>query len=143
LVLFALILASLSPYAPSAAATGCGSRPDSLFAQAGAAYQAGKYILVSADMQEAASDYYACAQHAKATGDRAKQASYSYFYGESLYAAGEAEAKLHHTAKVKALWSASLDALRPLQGSPYLDANERALTVHSVDVMTPVVKILG
>ncbi|HEY6357248.1 MAG TPA: hypothetical protein VIX35_03330, partial [Vicinamibacterales bacterium] len=90
--MFALLLASLSPSAPSAASTGCGARPDSLFAQAGADDKAGKYIVVSADMQEAASDYYACAQHAQMTGNRAKQASYSYFYGESLYVAGEAEA---------------------------------------------------
>jgi hypothetical protein len=128
---------------PSTAATGCGSRPDSLFAQAETDYTAGNYINVSADMQEAASDYYACAKQAKVAGNTAKQANYAYFYGQSLYVAGEAEGKLHHTAKVKELWSASLSALRPLGASQYLTPTEQALVAHAVSVMTPVVKILN
>ena len=143
LLLLAMVLVSLLPSTPSAAATGCGAHADSLFAKASTDYQAGRYIYTSADMQEAATSYYACAQHAKAAGDPAKQASYSYFYGESLYVAGEAEAKLHHNAKVKELWSAGLDALRPLQKSKFLSASQRALSVHAVNVMTPVVKILS
>jgi hypothetical protein len=143
LAFLALLFASLYPWSPAAAATGCGSRPDSLFAQAETDYAAGNYINVSADMQEAASDYYACANHAKASGDTAKQATYAYFYGESLYVAGEAEGKLHHTAKVKELWSASLAALRPVGASSYLTPTEQALVAHAVGVMEPVVKILN
>ena len=140
---FALFLASFFPWSPSAAATGCGARPDSLFAQAATDYNAGNYINVSADMQEAASDYFACANHAKATGNTAKQASYAYFYGQSLYVAGEAEGKLHHTAKVKELWSASLNALRPLGASQYLTPTEQALVAHAVSVMVPALKVLN
>jgi hypothetical protein len=142
-LLLALVLFSLLPPTPSMAATGCGAHADSLFAKASVDYQAGKYIYTSADMQEAATDYYACAQHAKSAGDPAKLASYSYFYGESLYVAGEAEAQLKHNVKVKELWSAGIDSLRPLQKSQYLSASQRALTVHAVNVMTPVVKILS
>ncbi len=139
----ALLVVCLLSSSPSAAATGCGARPDSLFAQAATDYNAGNYINVSADMQEAASDYYACANHAKAAGNTAKQASYAYFYGQSLYVAGEAEGKLHHTAKVKELWSASLNALRPLGASQYLTPTEQALVAHAVSVMTPALKVLN
>jgi hypothetical protein len=139
----AVFILALSARVPATAATGCSSHADSLFATASTDYQHGKYVYTSADMQEAATDYYACAQHAKKAGDPAKYVQYEYFYGESLYVAGEAEAKLHHNAKVEELWSTSLDALKPLQKSQYLDAAERGLASHSVKVMGPTVKLLS
>ena len=139
-----LVLALLIGWPASAhAATGCGSRTDSLFDQATAAYNGGHWSLTSADMQEAASEYAACAQHARRTDDRPRYYRIRYFYGMSLYVAGEAEAKLHHTAKVQEFWGSGVDILRDVQHSTYLSDDQRLLATHAITVMAATLKALN
>lgn len=140
--LLALVLLVAWP-ACASAATGCGSRTDSLFDRATAAYKAGLWTLTSADMQEAASDYAACAQRARRTDDRPRYYRIRYFYGMSLYVAGEAEAKLHHAAKVQEFWGSGVDILRDVRNSKYLSDDQRLLAAHAITVMAATLKALN
>jgi hypothetical protein len=133
------LAAAMVSAAPTSAATGCGKNVDALFNRASSAYASGNYALTSANMQEAASDYAACAKHARAARARDR---YTYFYGESLYVAGEAEAKMHHTAKVEEFWGAGAMALKSVRNSNFLTDDQRVLTVHALTVMEATLKAL-
>ena len=125
--------------APAMSSTGCGKSVDALFNRASAAYSSGDWALTSANMQEAASDYAGCMRRARTANAHDR---FTYFYGASLYVAGEAEAKLHHTRKVEEFWGASGVALRSVRNSKYLDDSQHLLVVHALTVINATLKAL-
>jgi hypothetical protein len=144
-ILWIVLLAAmvvLQQTRPVAASTGCGKHTDDLFNSASSAYTVGNWALTSANMQEAADAYARCARRAMSVANIPRADRFWYFYGASLYVAGEAEAKLNHPAKVKEFWTAGLHALRSVRTSKYLDDSQHALARHAITVMAATLKAL-